>query len=217
MDPSLYKRQRLSDAASSGNLGRSLSRSLLKAGHVYRRFTLANGKRVTLRVLRWEDLDELLSFINSLVKEKQGDARTGLYTGFDKKVSRDEEAEWLAQRLVKIETGELINVIADVRGTVIANGEVTRGQYKDTRRHGHLMLTMISEYRGQGIGRRMIETLVRECRGAGLRTLHVEFLAENESARRAYEKTGFKQTGRIPHKVFRGGKCFDGLIMDREL
>lgn len=190
---------------------------MLRAGHVYSRFTLASGKKVTLRVLQWEDLDGLLSFINSLVKEKQGHSRSGLYTGFDKKVTREEETEWLGEILVKIETGEVINSIAEVGGKIIANGEVTRGEYKDTRRHGHLMLTMISEYRGQGIGRRIIETLVKESRKAGLRTLDVEFLAENAAARRTYEKAGFKQAGIIPYKVFRAGKYLDGLIMSREL
>jgi RimJ/RimL family protein N-acetyltransferase len=189
----------------------------LKSGHFYERFTLASGKIVTLRVLRWEDLDGLLSFINSLVKEKQGDSRSGLYAGFDRKVTREEEAEWLAQSLVEIEGGEVIDTIAEIGGKVIANGEVTRGKYKDTRHHGHMGLTMVNEYRGQGIGRRIIETLVRESRRAGLWTLDVEFLAENETARRAYEKAGFKQAGIIPHKVFRSGKYFDGLIMSREL
>jgi len=190
---------------------------LLKAVHVYKRFTLASGKMVTLRVIRWEDLDGLLSFINSLVKEKQGDSMSGLYAGFDKKVTREEEAEWLAQTLVEIERGEVINTIAEIDGEIVANGEVTRGRYKDTRRHGHMGLTMISRYRGLGIGRMIIETLVRESRRAGLRTLDVEFLAENETARRAYQKGGFKQAGIIPRKVFRDGKYFDGLIMAREL
>jgi RimJ/RimL family protein N-acetyltransferase len=189
----------------------------LKAGHVYNRFTIASGKKVTLRILRWEDLDGLLSFINSLVKEKQGDPRSPLYTGFDKKVTRQEEARWLGHILVEIETGEVINAIAEVGRKIIANGEVTRGEYKDTRHHGHLMLTMISEYRGKGIGRRIIETLLRESRRAGMRTIDVEFLAENESARRAYEKAGFEQAGIIPHKVLRAGKYFDGLIMSIEL
>jgi ribosomal protein S18 acetylase RimI-like enzyme len=76
---------------------------------------------------------------------------------------------------------------------------------------------MTGKYRGQGIGRMMIETLVRESRRAGLRSLDTEFLAENETARRAYEKAGFKQAGIIPHKVFRDGKYFDGLIMARAL
>jgi len=190
---------------------------LLKAGHVYKRFTLASGKKVTLRVIRWEDLDGLLWFINSLVREKQGDSRSGLYSGFDTKVTREEEARWLAQTLVEIEGGEVINAIAEIDGKIIANGEVTRGRYKDTRHHGHVGLTMISGYRGQGIGRRIIETLVRESRRTGLKTLEAEFLAENETARRAYQKGGFKQAGIIPHKIFRDGKYFDGLIMAREL
>ena len=190
---------------------------MLKAGHVYKRFTLASGKKVTLRVIRWEDLDGLLWFINSLVREKQGDSRSGLYSGFDTKVTREEEARWLAQTLVEIEGGEVINAIAEIDGKIIANGEVTRGRYKDTRHHGHVGLTMISGYRGQGIGRRIIETLVRESRRTGLKTLEAEFLAENETARRAYQKGGFKQAGIIPHKLFRNGKYFDGLIMAREL
>ena len=190
---------------------------LLKVGHIYKRFTLASGKKVILRVLRWEDLDRLLSFINSLVKEKRGDSRSGLYTGFDKTITREEEAEWLAETLVEIERGEVINTIAEIGGKIIANGEVTRGKYKDTRHHGHMGLTMINDYRGQGIGRRIIETLVQESRTAGLGTLEVEFLAVNETARRAYEKAGFNQAGIIPRKVFRGGKYFDGLIMFRAL
>ncbi len=189
----------------------------LELSHVYKRFTIASGKKVTLRVLRWEDVDGLLSFINTLVEEKQRDSKSTLYTGFDRRVTRDEEAEWLAQTLVAIERESVINVIADIDGTIIANGDVTRGGYKDTHHHGHLGLTMISKYRGQGIGRRIIETLVRESRRAGLRTLDAEFLAENETARRAYEKAGFKQVGIIPHKVFRNGRYFDGLVMAREL
>lgn len=188
-----------------------------KAGHVYERFTLASGKRVILRVVQWEDLDSLLFFINSLVEEKLGDSKSTLYTGFDRKVTREEEAEWLAQTLVAIEGGNVINMVAEIAGKIIANGEVARGRYKDTRRHGQIGLTMIGEHRGQGVGRRMIDLLVRESRGAGLRSLEVEFLADNVIARRAYERAGFKEAGIVPSKVFRAGKYFDGLIMAREL
>jgi RimJ/RimL family protein N-acetyltransferase len=156
-------------------------------------------------------------FINTLVGEKRGDSRSPLYAGFDMNVTRYEEAEWLAETLVEIERGEVINVIAEIGGEIIANGEVTRGKYEDTHNHGHLGLTMIRNYRGRGIGHKIIETLVREGRRAGLRTLDVEFLAENAMARRAYEKAGFKQAGIIPKKVFRGGIYLDGLIMAREL
>lgn len=41
-----------------------------------------------LRTPRWEDLDDLLELINSLVEEKAGIVRT-------EKVSRQEEIDWL--------------------------------------------------------------------------------------------------------------------------
>src|SRR3989442_12718924 len=157
--------------------------------------------------------DALPIFVN----EKQGDKKSTLYTGFDRKVTREEEVEWLAQTLVAIEGESVINMVADINGKIIANGDVTRGRYKDTHHHRHMGLTMISKYRGQGTGAKMIDTLVRESRRAGLRTLDAEFLADNETARRDYERAGFKQAGIIPHKVFRNGRYFDGLIMAREL
>jgi RimJ/RimL family protein N-acetyltransferase len=192
-------------------------RRLDKTSRIYKELTLDSGEKVTLRVITSEDLDGVLSFINSIVSEKQGASRSTLYTGFDNKVTRKQEAEWLAQTLDAIDQGEVISMVADIDGKIIANGEVTRGRYKDTHRHGHIGLTMISDYRGRGIGRRMIDILVSESRRAGMHTLDTEFLAENETAKRAYEKAGFKQAGIIPRKVFRRGKYLDGLIMAREL
>lgn len=164
-----------------------------------------------------DDLDAILSFINEIVKEKRRDPRSGLYSGFDKNYTRREEARWLEETLRETRKGNVISVVAEIDSKIIANGEVTRGSYEDTRHHGHLGLTMLSGYRGQGIGRKMIEVLVRESRRKGLRTLDAEFLATNESARRAYAKAGFKKVGLIPGKVLRSGKYLDGLIMARKV
>src|SRR5207245_9443246 len=101
---------------------------------------------------------------------------SGLYSGFDTKVTREEEARWLAQTLVEIEGGEVINAIAETGGKIIANGEVTRGRYKDTRHHGHMGLTMSSGHRGQGMGRGTTETIVRESRRSGLMTIQLKVL-----------------------------------------
>ncbi len=167
--------------------------------------------------MQWEDLDRLLVFINNVVGEKKSDSRSPLYTGFDQKVSREEEAQWLAETLASIERGDVINVLAQVRNRIIANGEVTKGTHRDTFRHGRLGLTLLAKYRGLGVGRRMIEILVKESRRAGLKNLEVEFLAGNVAARRTYERQGFKEAAIIPKKVSRIRKYFDGLIMSREL
>jgi ribosomal protein S18 acetylase RimI-like enzyme len=189
----------------------------MKTVHIYKRFAIADGRKVTLRRLESKDLDAILQFINALVNEKQRDRETRLYVGFDQKITREEETKWLAETITAIKRREIINVIAEIDGRIIANGEVTRGRYRETRHYGHLGLTTIGEYRGRGIGRKVIEMLIGESRKVGLKTLDVEFLAENKSARLAYEKSGFKQVGLIPKKVLRNGKYFNGLIMARTI
>lgn len=188
-----------------------------RPGHVYRQFKAADGTSVALRAVKREDLERLRSFINGLVGEKQRDKDSLLYSGFDKKVTREEEAKWLSETMERVREGNIISVLAEIDGKIVANGEVTRGRYIDTRHHGQLGLTMLREYRGRGIGRKVIATLVRESRRAGIKSLEVEFLATNKIARRAYEKEGFKQAGLIPRKIFRNGKHYDGLIMARKV
>ena len=188
-----------------------------RPGHIYKEFKAADGTKVTLRSVGPEDLDGLLAFINGLVREKQRDRYSPLYAGFDKKLTCRQEAEWLAERIKGIKEGNVISILAEIDGKIVADGEVTRVGYDDTRHHGQVGLTMMSAYRGKGIGREMIATLVRGSRQAGLRSLEVEFLASNKSARRAYEGEGFRQAGLIPRKIFRNGKYFNGLIMARKL
>jgi len=61
----------------------------MKTGEVIREFIAKDGRKVVLRTLRWEDLDDLLDFINSLVEESANIIRS-------EKVSREEEIEWLS-------------------------------------------------------------------------------------------------------------------------
>lgn len=56
---------------------------------IFGEFQLSDGRRLVLRSPRWEDLDELMSFINSLVEE-------GTNITVNRKVTGEEEAEWLA-------------------------------------------------------------------------------------------------------------------------
>jgi len=48
----------------------------MKTGEVIREFVAKDGRKVILRTLKWEDLDDLLDFINSLVEEGANILRT---------------------------------------------------------------------------------------------------------------------------------------------
>src|SRR5438309_12115246 len=110
--------------------------------HVYKRFVLANGEQVTLRILRPEDVDSLLTFFNGLVDEKGHDRRSQLHAGFDKKFTRRQETQYIREVLDRVEKDEAVNIIANIGDKIVASGGIARGKYDDTHRHGSLGLTV---------------------------------------------------------------------------
>ncbi len=187
----------------------------MKAGSIYHRFTAENGAKVTLRALRWEDLDDMVRFINSLVEERSVNSELGIIA--DKTQTREQEAEYVSQVLRGLEKGDIVSVVAEVGGRVVANSDVRRGQYGDTRHHGHLGIAILRKYRGLGIGLAMMKTLIRECRKAGLKTVQLEVFSNNARAIHVYKRVGFEEVGTIPKKMHRGSRFYDSLVMATEL
>jgi len=99
----------------------------MKAGEVICRLSARDGRKVVLRTIRWEDLDDLLEMINSLVEEKADIVRA-------EKVSRTEEIDWLARAFSRLEKDEVFYLVAEVDGKVVANSEIGRG-YSSYDRH----------------------------------------------------------------------------------
>lgn len=194
-----------------------MGRTLLKETQEFRKFTARDGSRVVLREPESEDLEGLLVFINGLVAEKSRDENSQLFTGFESRPTRRQESEWLRELLTRTRGGGTICILAEADGEIVGNGEIVRGEYAETKHHGRLALTISGTHRGLGIGREIIEILVREARRRGLKTVHVEFLSTNKAALHAYRKAGFKKVGTIPRKVYRNGRFLDSLIMARNV
>jgi RimJ/RimL family protein N-acetyltransferase len=138
--------------------------TVLKAGRAFRKFTLGDGRRVVLREADSRDLDKLLAFINGLASEKRRDESSQLFTGFESRLTKRQEAGWLDELVGRNRRGDTISVLAELEGEVVGNGEITRGSYRETKHHGHLALTIRGAYRGLGIGREMVKTLLTETR-----------------------------------------------------
>jgi RimJ/RimL family protein N-acetyltransferase len=183
----------------------------LKAGQIYRQFRAKNGKLVTLRAIRWEDLGEILQFANHLVDERELDPDLGII--LDRKQTLETEASWLGEKLASIELGYQVSVVAEIDGKLVGNSEVIRGKSVDVFHHGKLGISVLREYRNQGIGVEMMNTLVEESRKLRLKTIELELFANNERALHVYEKVGFKQVGKIPKKILRKDRFLDAIVM----
>jgi ribosomal protein S18 acetylase RimI-like enzyme len=184
---------------------------------IFREVTIDDRRKVVLRQPNRRDAEKLLVFINELVNEKRRAKDSQLYTGFESTFTMKQEGAWLEELLSEIRNGKIISVVAEVDGKIVGNGEIVRGEYKETKHHGRLALSIHGTHRGLGVGREMLRTLLAEARRQGLKNVHVEFLARNRQAVSAYEKAGFKEVGRIPGKVYRDHRLLDAMIMARTL
>ena len=64
----------------------------MKTGQTLLQFTAKDNQEVILRTPKWEDLDDLLEYINALIDENVDIFLT-------KKVTRHQEVEWLGRQL----------------------------------------------------------------------------------------------------------------------
>ncbi|MBS7616409.1 GNAT family N-acetyltransferase [Candidatus Bathyarchaeota archaeon] len=181
----------------------------MKTGEVIREFIAKDGRRVILRTLKWEDLDDLLDYINSLVEEGANIIRT-------EKVSRMEEIEWLSRVLATQEKGEIFTVAAEVDGHLVANSEIMR-RPGYSRHVGVIGIAIKKGFRGVGIGTEMMKALEEHARKVGLKVLTLSVFASNQTAMNLYRKMGFVETGRIPKKFFKDGDYIDEILMTKIL
>ncbi len=181
----------------------------MQCGKVIRSFKAKDGRKVVLRTPKWEDLNDFLELINSLVEEGAEILRT-------EKVSREEEIDFLSRVLSRLEKDEMFYLVAEIDGKVVAVSEISkRGDYE--KHVGVIGIAIKEGFRDAGIGTEMMNTLIEQARNMSLTVLTLSAFATNKRAIHVYEKVGFAQTGTIPKKRFRDGKYIDEVIMAKLL
>ena len=181
----------------------------MKTGKSLHRFTAKDGREVILRTPRWEDLDDFIEFIKSLVEE-------GADIFFNQKVTREQEAEWLGRQLAETEKGNRFLLLAEVDGKVVANSSISK-KTGYSKHVGGLDIAIMNGFRDIGIGTEMLKNLISTAEKMGLKMLTLSVFSTNKRAKHVYEKVGFRETGHIPNEFYKNGKFIDHIIMVKEL
>ena len=82
---------------------------------------------------------------------------------------------------------------ADVDGTLVGYAGIALAEDAEVMTVG-----VVPERRGRGIGALLVDDLVTRARDARVRRVFLEVRAGNESARRLYERAGFRSIGTRP-------------------
>lgn len=170
-----------------------------------------DGKKVRLRYPKWEDLDDLLKCINNMVAERS-------LLGRQKKVSRKDEIDWLANSFKAIEKNDVVMIVSEVDGKVIGNSIITREEMDSKKHVGMFGIGLKKEYRRMGIGKDLLESVISIARKEmGIKIVQLWCFAGNHGAINLYNNTGFKEVGRIPKGLNNFGKYDDEVLFYREV
>jgi RimJ/RimL family protein N-acetyltransferase len=184
------------------------------ARRIYGSFILNDGREVTLRTLSSKDLAQATAFANTLVRERSTNKDLGVL--IDTIVTPKEEAEWLNEVLSGIRRGDVFSVAAFHGGKLVGNCDIRRHQFKDLRHSGTLGIAILDGYRGAGLGRAMLEQLLKAATEGGLSLVELKVLSINRAAIRLYTSLGFRQAGRVPGKIIRDGRRIGEILMFRQ-
>lgn len=181
----------------------------MRPDKVLREFTDKKGREVTLRTPRWSDLDDMLTFINGLIEEE-------VMIVIDSKKTRDEEIEWLANNIKRLEKDQHMSLVAEVDGRVVGSCEFSP-RYGSMKHYAMLGISIMDGYRDAGIGQEMMKELEKHASRLGVEYLALEVFNINDRAIHVYEKVGYRKIGAYPSGVKYKGGYVDSVHMVKKL
>jgi RimJ/RimL family protein N-acetyltransferase len=162
--------------------------------------------RVSLRTRTDEDLDVLFRVAADLEtwEERNPGAPAPLTRErFDARLARDADSEAPA---------EAVSFVVDADGTAV--GSASLFAFDPFARHAEAGIALVPEARGRGIGTAAIVALVEfGFVRRNLRRIHLQAIASNVGAIRAYEKAGFVVEGRQREHAWVRGAYEDIVLM----
>lgn len=102
-----------------------------------------------------------------------------------------------------------VQFVAIAAGPVVGWCDIIPGVWEGFRHSGRLGMGIAPEFRGQGIGRRLLDATIDGARAAGLTRIELEVFSSNTNAIALYERYGFAHEG-----LHRRGRIIDGRVED---
>ena len=161
---------------------------------------------LAVREMRQDDAEELLRLQHRLDEEttmmmlEPGERRSDLDD------ARSHVQETLAS------TNSTI-IVAESNGRIVGYVEAEGGRYRRIRHTAHVVIGVLRSHQGRGIGRALLAALRSWAVDHGVSRLELTVRADNEPARRLYERAGFVVEGMRRESLRADGEMIDELAM----
>lgn len=153
------------------------------------------GDQILIRPAKLSDASAMTDYINAL-----SDERTFItYQGEHETV--ESETKFLEDRLKNVQNQKAVFLVALINDRIVGNAWV--GVDKKTSRHiGTLGISVAKDFRGEGIGKVLMQTVIDEAKKLpGIEILTLGAFANNEIAINWYKSLGFVEYGKLPNGI----------------
>lgn len=127
---------------------------------------------------------------------------------------RDTSTQTLARHLEDVSRSDNSVVIAaDRQGVLSGYVELVGGKFRRNRSTTHVVIGVLAEASGKGLGTGLLEEAKRWAAARGLHRIELNVMAHNHRAIALYERVGFVREGRRAGRLLIDGKFLDELYM----
>lgn len=174
---------------------------------VYKVVQLADGQTASLDWLKVEDLPEVMSALNSVIRE-------GKYLFVNNEIQGMEEEQWWFEGGQK---RDMHYLVARLSGKVVGGASI----YPKPHKSAHVAefgIFIVKEHRNLGLGTAMTSALIETAAKCGFEIVQLSVYANNTQAFCVYKKCGFKEAGRLTNDIkFADGTYSDRILMELPL
>lgn len=171
-----------------------------------------SGKPIVIRYPAKEDLKSAWEYINEISKEQT----FVLFQG--EKITLENEEKWLKGEMLKIAEGKSVQLFVFSNDKLIGISGITMRD-KAEKHVGNFGITLAKNFRGEGIGRLLMETVLKEAKQnlKDLKIITLGCFSNNPIAKKLYESMGFIEFGVLPKSLVRKGEFIDHIYMYKEV
>jgi ribosomal protein S18 acetylase RimI-like enzyme len=170
------------------------------------------GLDIVIRYPQLGDEKEMCNYINDLSQEKTFVRFQG------EEILLKDEINYLNSQLKKIEAKKAITLLVFAGNDLIAIADIN--MLDKTEKHlGALAISVAKDFRGEGIGKFLMELLLREAEKelSDLKIVTLEVYQANVIAQNLYKEFGFVEYGRLPNGIMRNDIFEDGIYMYKNI
>jgi ribosomal protein S18 acetylase RimI-like enzyme len=170
------------------------------------------GKQIIVRYPKEGDEKEMCRYINELSKEKTFVRFQG------EEILLENEANYLVAQLERIKAKTAMTLFVFEGDKLIAIADIN--MLDKTEKHlGVLALSVAKNFRGEGIGKLLMDLLLKEAEKelSDLKIITLDVYQANVIAQKLYKELGFVEYGMLPNGVSRNNTFEDRILMYKNL